>query len=73
MIGESIIDFKSHELPEGLTLKPSGIPGVGMGVWTTVVIQPGIKMGPFEGKIIPIEKMGEEKDTSLLWEVSLIL
>nr|AHA51211.1 zf-C2H2_6 domain-containing protein [Bathyctena chuni] len=57
------------QLPYDLVLKPSSVRGMGMGVWTTRALPPGLRMGPYEGRIIPIEKMGQESDTSSLWEV----
>ncbi|KAL5255644.1 hypothetical protein ACHWQZ_G011025 [Mnemiopsis leidyi] len=56
-------------LPNGLVLRPSTLKGEGMGVWTTKTLPAGMRIGPFEGKIVPVEKIGQLADTSSVWEV----
>ena len=58
-------------LPNGLVLRPSTLKGEGMGVWTTRTLPAGLRIGPFEGKIVPVEKIGQLADTSSIWEVGL--
>ena len=40
-----------------------------MGVWTTEPLPAGLKIGPLEGRIVPIERMSELTDLSCAWEV----
>ena len=59
-------------LPNGLVLRPSTLKGEGMGVWTTKTLPAGMRIGPFEGKIVPVEKIGQLADTSSVWEVCCV-
>ena len=56
-------------LPEQVTIAPSSIPGVQLGVFSTCWIKDGTQMGPYTGRIVKIEELNSEVDNSLMWEV----
>jgi len=56
-------------LPEQVTIAPSSIPGVQLGVFSTCWIKEGTQMGPYTGRIVKIEELSSDVDNSLMWEV----
>lgn len=56
-------------LPEQVTIAPSSIPGVQLGVFSTCWIKEGTQMGPYTGRIVKIEELSSDIDNSLMWEV----
>ena len=56
-------------VPAELTVKPSGIPGAGLGVFANVFIPVGVEMGPYEGKVVEGEGIGEIDSAAYAWEV----
>ncbi|CAH3041123.1 unnamed protein product [Porites lobata] len=56
-------------LPEQVTIAPSSIPGVQLGVFSTCWIKEGTQMGPYTGRIVKIEELNSDVDNSLMWEV----
>jgi len=57
-------------LPEQVTIAPSSIPGVQLGVFSTCWIKEGTQMGPYTGRIVKVEELSSDVDNSLMWEVS---
>ena len=57
-------------VPAPLTVKPSSIPGAGLGVFTNQFIPKRVRVGPYEGR--RVDKLGLEdlKDNAYAWEVS---
>ena len=39
-------------VPAELTVRPSLIPGVGLGVFSTTFISKGVRVGPYKGKMV---------------------
>ncbi|XP_078380928.1 PR domain zinc finger protein 12-like isoform X2 [Oculina patagonica] len=56
-------------LPEQVTIAPSSIPGVQLGVFSTCWIKEGTQMGPYTGRIVKVEELNSDVDNSLMWEV----
>jgi len=52
-----------------MTVKPSSIPGAGLGVFANTFISSNVRVGLFEGKIVTGEEM-KACDTAYAWEVS---
>ena len=59
-------------IPSQVTVKPSSRPGAGLGVFAQQMIPRGVKVGPYVGRRVPAGEV-EEKDTSYIWEVYIIL
>ena len=60
-------------IPSQLHLCYSGIPGEGFGICATENIPSGTWIGPYEGKRVSVEEMGNMLDTRYVWEVSDLL
>ncbi|XP_032232606.1 PR domain zinc finger protein 12 [Nematostella vectensis] len=56
-------------LPEQVTIAPSSIPGVQLGVFSTCWIKEGTQMGPYTGRIVKPDQVNYEIDNNLMWEV----
>lgn len=56
-------------LPEQVTVAPSSIPGVHLGVFSTCWIKEGTQMGPYTGRIVNANDVNFEIDNNLMWEV----
>ncbi len=50
-------------------MKTSSIPNAGLGVFAKQFTPKGVRVGPYEGKIVPKDEMDSVKDTSYIWEV----
>lgn len=61
------IPFES--LPEQVTVAPSSIPGVQLGVFSSCWIKDGTQMGPYTGRIVKPEDVNFHVDNNLMWEV----
>ena len=61
--------FTSLPVPFQLTVRPSGIPGAGLGVFANTFISSNVRIGLFEGKTVSGEQM-KDCDTAYAWEVS---
>ena len=62
--------FTQLPVPAQLTVKRSCIPGAGLGVFAKSFIPRGIRVGPYEGKRVDKQDMGDVSDTAYAWEVS---
>ncbi len=60
----------SIPVPAELTIKPSSIANAGLGVFANQFIPRGVRVGPYEGRTVPKDKMDGVKDTGYMWEVS---
>ena len=58
-------------VPAELTVRPSLLFGVGLGVFATTFISKGVKMGPYVGKRVNLEDVGDER-TAYAWQVSIL-
>ena len=56
-------------VPGQLTVKPSSIPGAGLGVFATQSIGRRVKFGPYVGRRVPASHVDDDTDTSYMWEV----
>ena len=61
--------YTSLPVPSELTVKPSTIPGAGLGVFATHFIPRGVRFGPYEGERVPTSEIAENIDTHYMWEV----
>ena len=52
-------------------MKPSSIPGAGLGVFATDTIPRGVRFGAYMGKKVPASHVDEDYDTSYMWEVHI--
>ena len=57
-------------VPSPLTVKRSSIAGAGLGVFTKQFIPKGVRVGPYEGRRVDKEDMGDLQNTAYAWEVS---
>ena len=60
-------------VPAEVTIRESVIPGAGLGVFTTQFIPRGVQVGPYEGRRVELEEIGDLKNISYLWEVSSVI
>ena len=60
-------------VPAQLSLRPSQIPGAALGVFATVFIGEGVRMGPYEGRRIATEEVEEQHNMAYAWEVRLAM
>ena len=65
---QASLTYTQLPVPAELTVKTSGIPGAGLGVFANQLIPRNVKMGPFEGKKVEEE---EVEDVSCAWEVGI--
>lgn len=70
---QASLTYTALPVPAQLTVKPSLIPGAGLGVFATTFISEGVKMGPYEGKRVNMEEVGNFYNTAYAWEVREIL
>ncbi len=63
-------DHTSLPVPSQLTVRPSSIPGAGLGVFANTFISSNVCVGKFEGKIVTGELM-KDCDTAYAWEVRM--
>ncbi len=56
-------------VPCPLTVKPSSITGAGLGVFTTQFIPKGVRVGPYEGRRVDKQDLGDLHNTAYAWEV----
>lgn len=64
------LTFTQLPVPAQLTVKRSCIAGAGLGVFAKSYIPRGIRVGPYEGKRVDKQDMGDISDTAYAWEVS---
>ena len=71
MVGYDSASLKYTPLPvpAQLTLQSSSIPGEALGVFSTVFISKGVRMGPYEGRRISKEDVDENSSIAYAWEV----
>ena len=67
-------NFTDLPVPAELTIKSSHIPNAGLGVFAKKFIPRGVKVGPYEGKLVWKDHVHVEEgtDTSYMWEVSYV-
>ena len=58
-------------VPAELTIKSSTISGAGLGVFATCFIPRGVRVGPYEGRRVTREILGDVYNTAYLWEVGV--
>ena len=58
-------------LPENMEIRPSVIPNSGLGIFSTKVIDKGVRLGPYKGKKLRLEDIADDTDTCYMWEVSM--
>ena len=66
---EASRNFTDLPVPAELTIKSSLIPNAGLGVFAKKFIPRGVKVGPYEGKLVWKDHVDEGIDTSYMWEV----
>ncbi len=64
--------FTSTQLhvPAQLTVRLSGIPGAGVGIFAVSFINKGIRVGPYEGRKVSQENVGDIHNMAYTWQVS---
>ncbi len=56
-------------LPKQIEIGPSTIPGEKLGVFSTMWIKEGTQMGPYTGRVMPIDKLDMKQLNNFVWEV----
>ena len=69
---EASRNFTDLPVPAELTIKSSHIPNAGLGVFAKKFIPRGVKVGPYQGKLVWKDHVEEGTDTSYMWEVSYV-
>ncbi len=67
------LEYTPLPIPAQFTLHSSGIPGDPFGVFSTVFIGKGVRMGPYDGRRIPVEELGPTNNLSYAWEVHTVM
>ncbi|XP_069477266.1 PR domain zinc finger protein 14 [Ambystoma mexicanum] len=68
--GAQLLDRDSLQLPEGLSILQTMYGGVPQsGVFSTSIIPKGVKLGPFQGKVVNTSEIKTYDDNSLMWEI----
>ena len=67
------LTYTNIPVPVELTVRTSGIPNAGCGVFANQFIPRGVRVGPYEGKVIPKDDLEDGRDTNYMWEVSLFV
>ena len=62
-----------RSLPPEVQLCASSIPGTGFGICAKRAFPVGAWIGPYEGTFVKPEELSSVKDTSYMWEVSVIV
>ena len=57
-------------VPAQLSVRPSVIPGAGLGIFVVSLINKGVWVGPYEGRKVAREDMEDLYNTAYAWEVS---
>ncbi|XP_041482276.1 PR domain zinc finger protein 12-like [Lytechinus variegatus] len=60
---------KGLPMPPQVTLCPSSLPGVILGVFSTDWIKEGTEMGPYSGRIVRPQDIPTDRDNRFMWEV----
>ena len=60
-------DYAFKTVPSGLVVKPSSIPGAGLGVWTSKCLKKGLILGPYQGVRVDWEISAHQ--SRYCWEV----
>ncbi|XP_068090922.1 PR domain zinc finger protein 14 [Hyperolius riggenbachi] len=69
-VDSHILDRDALQLPEGLAIMKTKYGDVlKSGVFSTSVIPRGVKLGPFEGKVVNTSEIKTYDDNSLMWEI----
>lgn len=66
---QASLTYTPLPVPAELTLRASLVPGAGLGVFSTVFISKGVRMGPYEGRRIASEEVEEHHNIAYAWEV----
>ena len=62
----------SVPVPGELTVKTSSIANAGLGVFSKGFIPRGVKVGPYEGRVLWKDEVEDGTDTSYMWEVRAV-
>ena len=55
---QASLAYTQLPVPAQLTVRPSPIPGAGLGVFATTFISKSVRIGPYKGKIVDSDDMG---------------
>ena len=66
---QASLAYTQLPIPAQLTVKPSLIPGAGLGVFATTFISKGVQIGPYKGKIVDKDDMGDLHNSANVCEV----
>ena len=68
-IDQDSLTYTQLPVPGELTVRPSHIPDAGLGVFAKEFIPRGVKFGPYEGRRVEKDDMGDVPNTAYSWEV----
>ena len=66
---QASLAYTQLPVPAQLTVRPSQIPGAGLGVFATTSIDKGVRMGPYKGKLVDKDDMRDLHNTANAVEV----
>ena len=66
---QASLAYTQLPVPAQLTVKPSPIPGAGLGVFATTLISKSVQIGPHNGKLVDKDDMGGLHNTTNIGEV----
>ena len=66
---QASLAYTQQPVPAQLTVRPSLIPGTGLGVFSTTFICKGVRLGPYVGDMVERDDMGDLHNTSSAEEV----
>ena len=66
---QASLAYTQLPVPAQLTVRPSPIPGAGLGVFATTFINKSVRLGPYKGEIGDQNDMKGLHHTTKAWEV----
>ena len=67
---QASLTYTQLPVPAQLTVRPSGIPGAGLGIFAVSSLKKGIRIGPYEGRKVAQEDVRELHNMAYAWQVS---
>ena len=69
---QASLTYTQLPVPAQLTVRPSVIPEAGLGVFAVSFINKGVRFGPYEGRKVAWEDIGDLHNMTYAWKVSSV-